>query len=520
LVYDTSFVSKIELDSMDKAEWYRKDIILDSLSGISLNRALDFLALSEKSTNIIVAVLDSELDTNHKNFKSQIWKNNKEIPDNHIDDDKNGFIDDINGWNFLGALNQNYSIYSSTESVRIIQKFNDEFEGKNINEIDSLRLEDFLLYNRAKKSYSADLELKKSDQDYGNFLFNGYPAAKNALKKIYPKENYSINELDSIYKLYKTSDSSLAKHAYFISDFIKYDLSEEWIRDYKLKADSSLSYTFNLDLDDRLKRDRYPENLDFKSYGSPFLNKKLDDYKHATEVAGVIASFAYNIKIMSLAISPYGHEHDKDIALAIRYAVDNGAHIINMSFGKEFSLHKEWVFDAIRYAESKNVLIISSAGNSAYNLNDYNDYYPNDNIINEKEVTDNFLLVGSSSHNVDRSLFSYFSNYGSEDVDLFAPGEKIYTTLPNDKYTFDSGTSLAAAITSGVAALIRSYYPDLTASQVKHILMDSGIEYTLEVSTPTKEDPEKTTPFNQLSKSGKVLNAYNALIMAERVSKE
>jgi cell wall-associated protease len=191
-----------------------------------------------------------------------------------------------------------------------------------------------------------------------------------------------------------------------------------------------------------------------------------------------------------------------------------------MSFGKEFSLHKEWVFDAIKYAEKNNVLIISSAGNFGYNLNSNNDYYPNDNIDNGAEISANFVLVGATSYSINSALKTESSNYGKNDVDLFAPGDKIFTTLPNNKYSNNlGGTSLASAITSGVAALIFSYYPNLTASQVKHILMDTGLEYTLEVNTLTEEDKNKTTPFNQLSKSGKVLNAYNAFIMADSISR-
>ena len=221
---------------------------------------------------------------------------------------------------------------------------------------------------------------------------------------------------------------------------------------------------------------------------------------------------------MTLAISSNGDEHDKDIALAIRYAVDNGAKVINMSFGKEFSLYKEWVFNAIKYAEKNNVLIVSSSGNSKFNLNDKN-YYPNDNVDNGLEISDNFLLVGSSSNKLGASIFSSYSNFGEIDVDLFAPGEDIYTIFPNNKYKFDSGTSLSSTLTSGVAALLFSYYPNLTSSEVKHILMDSGLEFKFEVSTPTKEDKDKKTPFNKLSKSGKVLNAYNALIMTDNISR-
>jgi cell wall-associated protease len=204
----------------------------------------------------------------------------------------------------------------------------------------------------------------------------------------------------------------------------------------------------------------------------------------------------------------------------IKYAVDNGAKVINMSFGKEFSMYPEWVHKAFKYAEKHNVLIVSSCGNDGKKLDNDFQKYPNDNIFKgKKEVSDNFLFVGASTINLNKELKASYSNYSNKYVDLFAHGNDIYTALPNNKHNFNGGTSLASAITSRVAALLFSYYPNLTASQVKHILMDSGLEYDIEVSTPTKDDKNKMTAFNQLSKSGKVLNAYNAFIMADSISR-
>lgn len=522
-------IKKTNLNKDQLKRWYAKDLFLDTIPGISLNRAYNSLLKDKIGKEVIVAVIDTEIDIYHKDFKKNIWINKNENPNNNIDDDGNGYIDDINGWNFIGNLKRKNIIYLNVESVRIIQYYDSKFKGKRKEDIAVEKHEEFDLYVKAKKSYNEQLKEAEADLEYGDFLFFGYPKAKAAMKELFPKENYTTIELDSVYKKYKKTNKKIAEHAYFISDYIKYNLTEEWIKNYRKNAEKKMKTVYNLEYFDKNDIDKRPFDITYTNYGNPYVNKNVDELYHGTLIAGLIAANGKNkesvkgvssyLKIMPLAISAYGNEHDKDIALAIKYAVDNGAKVINMSFGKTLSLYPNFVLDALEYAEKNNVLVVSSAGNLKLNLDTDNNYYPNDNINNNKEVSDNFLLVGSVSHKLDKSFFSYFSNYGKKDVDLFAPGEKIYTTFPNNKYKFDSGTSLSSAITSGVAGLLFSYYPNLTASQVKHILMDSGLKYTFKVATPTKKDKNRTIPFNQLSKSGRVLNAYNALIMADSISK-
>ncbi|WP_299119098.1 S8 family serine peptidase [uncultured Tenacibaculum sp.] len=512
----------IPLNNEELENWYVKDLNLDTIPGISLERAYNDLLQNQNGKKVLVAIIDTEIDIKHNDLEKNIWINNNEVPNNNIDDDGNGYIDDVNGWNFIGNLKNENILYSNLECVRVIQ----EYENK-IKFSDSILLKktnEFETYQKAKEYYKKSLKAAKDDQEYAMFLYEGYPKAKKALKKLFPKENYTKKELDSIYSSNKKKNKELAKNAYFLSDCIKYDISKEWIDNYKKNIDNKLTKTLNLNFFDKENIDKQPDNLGFIKYGNPYVNKNISEFYHGTLIAGLVSSKLNNetynnIEIMPLAISSNGEEHDKDIALAIRYAVDNGAKVINMSFGKMFSLHKEWVFDAFKYAEENNVLIVSSAGNSNVDLTISNNYYPNDNLNNGKEIVNNFLLVGSISSKLDKSFKSYFSNYSNEDVDIFAPGEYIYTTLPKNKYKFDSGTSLASAITSKVAALIYSYYPNLSVGQVKDILMDSGLKYTFEVSTPIKKDKNKTTIFSKLSKSGKVLNAYNALIMADSISR-
>ncbi len=224
---------------------------------------------------------------------------------------------------------------------------------------------------------------------------------------------------------------------------------------------------------------------------------------------------------MPLRVSAYGSEHDKDIALAIRYAVDHGARVINMSFGKRFSMYKDWVDDAIKYAENKDVLIVKSAGNDQFNTDILeNTKYPND-YNNGLEFSNNYITVGGTSYGLNEKLLYNRSNYGKETVDIFAPGYGLIGLRPNNNVSTNlKGTSFSTSIVSGITALIRSYYPSLTAAEVKQILMDSSVKYDILVDVPTKENPDQQLPFSELSKSGGIVNAYNAILMAEAYVKK
>ncbi|XLS28981.1 S8 family serine peptidase [Flavobacteriaceae bacterium M23B6Z8] len=505
--------------------WQLKDIQQDSIPGVSLERAYNELLKDMEGEEVIVALLDDHIDLNHEDLKDQIWVNRDEIPANGLDDDGNGYVDDINGWNFTGNAKGKQVIYMNNEVVRILRYFNSIAKTEVLEMSKDSYLKSDSLIEKINQEYEKQADLARRKQDYGAFLIKGYKEARKALKKYIPDENYTIEKLDEI----KTSDSILGKHIYYMKDYIKYELSEEWIADYKKEADSLKEKVWNLDYNERtaiIGDD--PEDVTDIYYGNNQVGDYLDYFQHSTQVASVIAAtrnndlgidgVSNNIKIMPVCVSTEGNEHDKDIAVGIKYAVDNGAKIINMSLGKMFSLHSEWVFDAFKYAEKHGVLIVSSAGNSNFDLDTENDYFFMDNLDNGKEVSGNFLLVGSSTHKVNEQLKSSFSSYGSIDVDLFAPGDSIYVAYPNDKYIYNSGTSLASALTSGVAALVLSYYPDLSANDLKQILMESGVTYDLKVTITGKEEEEeeRLVPFSKISKTGKILNAYNAILLASK----
>ena len=282
-----------------------------------------------------------------------------------------------------------------------------------------------------------------------------------------------------------------------------------------------------MELDGRKTGDD-PDDLTDTNYGNNDVDgpdPKKEDAKHGTHVAGIIAAernngigingVADNVKIMAVRAVPDGDEYDKDIALGIRYAVDNGAKVINTSFGKYFSTHPEWVMDAIKYAAKNDVLIVNAAGNDALDM-DVTRIYPNDQTPeNEEEIADNFLTVGASNFDYGSDLVARFSNYGQTNVDVFAPGTKIWSTTPNNEYEFLQGTSMASPAVAGVAAMIRSLYPKLSAAQVKEVIMKSGLASPQKVMVGGNS--KDIRPFAELSVSGKMVNLYNALIMASKM---
>lgn len=540
-VTSVPFIARKKLTAEQLETWYQKDYAADSLPGISLNKWYDQNNKKPKQ-QVIVAVIDTQLDSNHEDLKGRLWINQKEIAANNIDDDNNGYIDDIHGWNFTSNKKGDYVTWGNFESVRFIRHWDPEFKGKTENQIKPENLAHYREYLRA-------VEVNEKENIYYNRWLSGlnhsvkiFPLVKDTLKHFFPNEDYTYQQLDSLYKKHKLNDKTYRQRResddrdlgslifYMMINMEDNESTLEALQKSQAELDSIVNKNLNKNFNDRLLIGDDPEVLE-KGYGCGTISISKNGFKnlqgHATKVAGIIAAnrqntigingIAENVKIMSLNISYSGDENDKDIAMAVYYAVDNGAKIINMSFGKEFSVHQQWVSDAFKYAEKHNVLLVHASGNERFNV-DENPYYPSDNTFDGKpEVSSNFINVGSISARLDKTFVSNFSNYGKQNVDLFAPGEQIYTTAPGNQYKSDSGTSLAAPIVSGIAAIIWSYYPTLTAAEVKHIILESGTTYNLEVIVPGTND--KQISFTELSKSGKVVNAFNAMKLAEKISK-
>ncbi len=499
-------------------DWHLKDIIADTIPGISLEKAYNTILKNTTGETVIVAVLDTKVDIHHEAFKTQIWTNPNEIPDNHIDDDANGYIDDVHGWNFLGNTKGETVIIENFEYVRIIRTF----ETQVLNGVVSDTIFNNPEYKRAKEKLRTSLISSKASLEQSNKIFNFYLEARDALKSYFPEYNYSLDILNSI----DTVGNGLSKYVEEIKLIIQYNDSDKNMTRYNQDQKDTYHKKLNLSYFPRTIVGDDPNNLNDTIYGNNKTYDHLDTFTHGTRVVGMITNSSESssdknlIKILPVSILPNGGStHDKDIALGIKYAVNQGAKVINMSFGKAFSLHSEWLKDAFLYAEKHNVLIVSASGNDAVNIDINSHIYPNDSYHETNEFCDNFLYVGASSHHLNSKL-STFSNYGKINVDIFSPGDSVYTTYPRNNYSFDSGTSLASAVASKVAALLFAYYPDLTASQVKHIIMDSGVEFPYRIKILSENEKEIDTPFYELSKSGKIINAYNAFIMADSITNQ
>ncbi|CAL2079871.1 S8 family peptidase [Tenacibaculum sp. 190524A02b] len=500
---------KAALTDVEKDNWQHLDLATDSIPGMSVDKAYKFLE-GKKGVEVVVGVVDSGTDLKHEDLVDVAWINKNEIAGNGIDDDKNGYVDDINGWNFLG---KSYTEHLEYERILMYPTVAD---AETLSEVKA--------YQENKIN-----EAKKTKDRYANLVV-GCESSDKALTKYFGKPDYTLKEIQAI----NSQDADLQKAIGFAGQMLGYfsDFKEakEYFENGIKKADKTINGD-NLKTDYRtVVGDNAYDIKDKPGYGDGNTGHSEKDEAHGSHVSGIIGAtrsngkgmngVANNVKIMAVRSVSDGDEYDKDVALGIRYAVDNGAKIINTSFGKPFSPNKEWVYDAIKYAAKKDVLIVNAAGNDGKNI-DVEKSFPNDAPDLVNEISDNFLTVGAMSSNYNEKLPASFSNYGKKNVDVFAPGVQVHSTTPDNEYKKFSGTSMAAPSTAGVAALIRSYYPQLSASQVKHILMNSGTKINLSVVKPGSQSAQNPTgelvSFSELSVSGRVVNAYNALRMADRM---
>ncbi|MEM8848367.1 MAG: S8 family peptidase [Bacteroidota bacterium] len=504
---DTVPLKITELTEAQQKTWGHADLIADTIPGMSVDKAYEEIIKNRKGKKVIVAVVDSGIDLEHEDLDDVLWTNKGEKPNNGKDDDGNGYVDDIHGYNFLGE-----SYNEQLEYARMLRL--------NIGDA-STRAKARLLLD---KKYPEAVQNKQQYEQILQVVKNADEAAKKALGK----EMYSKEDLNTIEDKSEQMQQNIAilNQMFSYGDDIPTVIDE--LNEGITYFTEQVNYNLNKDFDGRKPVGDDPYNFSDATYGNGNPKNRVESESHGTHVAGIIAAerdngkgvngVAKNVEIMSLRAVPNGDEYDKDIALAIRYAVDNGAKIINCSFGKSFSPNAEWVYDAIRYAAANDVLIVHAAGNDGNDLdNPENPNYPNDHKYEGSEISNNVITVGALTSKYGSEMVAGFSNYGAQNVDVFAPGAKVYSTMPNNSYDFQGGTSMAAPAVAGIAALVRSYYPQLSASQVKQVLMQSGL--STKTSVIVSGDASKATTFNSISKSGKMVNAYNALLMADNISK-
>lgn len=501
--------------------WFNLDPSTDGVQGVSTEKMYKELLVDKKGQPVIVAVIDSGVDPDHEDLKDVMWVNKDEIPNNNIDDDNNGYVDDIHGWNFIGGPDGKNVAQDTYEATRLYKFYQEKFgEVENPDKLSKKERKEYEEFQKIKK----DLEEKRAELEGNVAFYSNLKEQLGKLKEAMGKEDFTVEELEA----FEPEDPAMQQTVQMLANVLK-QLGSLEEAEKQLDAgieyfSNGLNYGHNPDFNPRtIVGDDYSDSYE-KGYGNN--DVEGPDASHGTHVAGIIAAsrgnqvgmdgVANNVQIMSVRAVPDGDERDKDVANAIIYAVDNGATVINMSFGKGYSWDKEAVDKAVKYAMKKDVLLVHAAGNSSQD-NDSSDNFPNDafeksGLFGPKEAK-NWLEVGALSWKGAEDAPATFSNYGEEQVDVFAPGVDIYSTIPNQEYANFSGTSMASPVTAGVAAVLRSYFPELTAEQVKEILMASVVPLDGKVKKPGSKE---LVPFEELSVTGGVINAYKAVELASK----
>jgi subtilisin family serine protease len=511
--------------------WHLLSYDTDSVYGTSTEKAYAELLKGKKSTPVIVAVIDSGIDTTHEDLKGILWTNPREIPGNGKDDDHNGYIDDIHGWNFLGGKDGSSLKEDSEEAAREYFRYKNTYG--NPDSALAPDSKEYATWQQLKAKVEKPNSQFKMQYKSMSKLQENVNKCESILKKYLGKDDFNVAELDSI----QTTDQDVLLARNFMGRLLKSAGDEPAsFGDFKVEFDAYMNElkrkAESTDVLPNANRERIVgdnvDDINDTKYGN---NDVMGTFGfHGTHVSGIIGALrnngigmdgvADNVRIMMVKAVPDGDERDKDVALAIRYAVDNGAQIINMSFGKPFSPHKDWVDAAVKYAEDKGVLLVHAAGNDGNN-NDSIPNYPNPDFLDGTRAT-TFITVGASSTGKGNDKVAGFSNYGKKGVDLFAPGVQIYSTIPGgNKYGSASGTSMASPVVAGVAALVLSYYPELSARQLKYVLEKSATplpDSVSEVNKPGTSD-EKVN-FADLSVTGGLINSYEAIKLAATLKGE
>ncbi len=506
------------------ANWFNLDYKTDGVMGISTEKTYKTLLKGKKSIPVIVGVLDGGVDIHHEDLKDVVWINTKDSLSNGVDNDGNGYINDKYGWNFIGNVDGKNVQFDNLELTRMLKTLDQKFANITAaSELNEVSRKAFANYRKMTAEYKNKLEEAKMGQFSYDALKRNIDAVVREIGK--KPEEITQEDIDNFKATSSTQRIALgyAKDEIQNGGFAKFfDDITEGAKYFNNQVDYHLNKTYN---SRPIVGDDY-EDASERYYGNA--DVKGPDALHGSHVAGIIGAkrnnnigingVADNVKILTVRLVPDGDERDKDVANAIRYATDNGAKVINMSFGKGYAYNKQTVDDAVKYAESKDVLMIHAAGNDSED-NDIEPNFPMKYYTDAKGdttgVANAWITVGATGLRLDNELLADFSNYGKKTVDVFAPGVHINSTIPDSKYKEEQGTSMAAPVVAGLAAMIRSYYPTLSAVETKRIIMESVEKPDQLVQVKVGEDATKTVRLSDISVTGGIVNAYNAIIKAE-----
>lgn len=508
-------------------DWFLMDPSDDGIIGTGAQRAHELLKDKQPKQTVIVAVIDSGVDIAHEDLQGKIWVNQGEIPGNGIDDDKNGYVDDVHGWNFIGGKDGSHVAEDSHELTREYVRLKAIYDGLTEEDVKKKQQKEFAYWQRIEKNFESDRSEAEMNFNFFQNMETMFIQAADIVKEHLDAEDFGAEELGQI----ETDDTKVKSAVGMLSQVFNNirdsDMSVNEViselAEAKEHFETQVKYAYNPEFNPRHIVGDDPEDYKDRDYGNN--DPTGPDSSHGTHVAGIIAAdrnndlgiqgIAEHVLIMPIRAVPNGDERDKDIANAIYYAVDNGAHIVNMSFGKSYSPGKKAVDKAVKYAERKGVVLIHAAGNSSKETTPTNNY-PN-RYYEKKGEASNWLEIGASSWQANEDLPASFTNFSNTGVDLFAPGVDIYSTMPGGEYKNNSGTSMAAPTVAGVAALLLAYYPELKPDQVRQILKSTvHDERSTKVNKPGADE---VVTFGALSRTGGVVNAYRAIQMAESMTR-
>jgi subtilisin family serine protease len=514
-VSEPSTVAPVTLAEAPR-NWQLLDEGIDHIPGVSSERAMnELLAGKTPKKRVLVAIIDNGIDTAHVDLKPNLWVNPKEKPGNGIDDDHNGFVDDMHGWNFIGGRDGQDVHFDTFEVTREYARCHGGAAASGAPKLTD-----------AAKCATVDSAYNKQRNEIQGSVSN-YQSAIDVLHQITPLLAQAVapNSLSvTSVKALSPSSPQLTQARQIYLQLAQEGATESVLTDGLKSLQGQLKNGLNTDFNPRtIVGDDYPD-WHQHNYGNPDVMGQ--DAKHGTHVAGIIGAVRGNgigvdgiapyVTFMMIRTVPDGDERDKDVANAIRYAVDNGAQIISMSFGKSFSPYKAAVDDAVKYADAHGVLMVHAAGNDGADLSKAPNFPTPTYLDGGHPLL--WIEVGASSWKGGDKLPAEFSNFGQNQVDLFAPGVDILSTVPGNQYERDSGTSMAAPVVTGVAALVMSYYPNLGAGDIKKILLASTAKYPTQIVLRPGQDSKDHVPFGTLSVTGGIVNAYNAVRMADDVS--